>query len=216
MLSLIGKLTFACKVIPAGRIFLRRLLDTAHSVHDLETQFHIDHEALLDIEWWSRFSVNWNGKALFLEARWIPAHHLQLYTDASTMIGFDAYWNGAWFSQPRPQHLMNIKELYANVMVCEVWGRQWKGKRLLFHCDNQAIVQVWESGLSRSSKLMCLVRALLFVATRHNFHVFICHIPGITNSIADSLPRMQMQRFMSLASGANPLTTPTPANLTLS
>ena len=31
LLSLIGKLAFACKAIPAGRIFLRRLLDTAHS-----------------------------------------------------------------------------------------------------------------------------------------------------------------------------------------
>ena len=51
MLSLIGKLSFACKlVIPAGRIFLRRLLDTAHSVHDLDTKFHIDNEALLDIK----------------------------------------------------------------------------------------------------------------------------------------------------------------------
>ena len=31
LLSLIGKLAFACKVIPVGRIFLWRLLDTAHS-----------------------------------------------------------------------------------------------------------------------------------------------------------------------------------------
>ncbi len=36
LLSLIGKLSFATKVIPAGRIFLRRLLDLAHSVPHLE------------------------------------------------------------------------------------------------------------------------------------------------------------------------------------
>ena len=35
LLSLIGKLSFACKVIPAGRIFLSRLLDTAHSIDEL-------------------------------------------------------------------------------------------------------------------------------------------------------------------------------------
>ena len=116
---------------PSRTNFLHRLLDTAHSVHDLETQLHIDHEALFDIEWWSRFSVNWNGKALFLEARWTPAHHLQLYTDASSTIGFGAYCNGAWFSQPCPQQPINNsiewKELYAIVMACEVWGPQWRG-----------------------------------------------------------------------------------------
>ena len=36
LLSLIGKLSFATKVIPAGRIFLARLLDLAHSVTSLE------------------------------------------------------------------------------------------------------------------------------------------------------------------------------------
>ena len=36
---IIGKLAFTCKVIPAGRIFLRRLLDTTHSVDQLEHKF---------------------------------------------------------------------------------------------------------------------------------------------------------------------------------
>ena len=31
--SIIGKLSFACKVVPAGRIFLRRLIDLAATVH---------------------------------------------------------------------------------------------------------------------------------------------------------------------------------------
>ena len=55
LLSLIGKLAFTCKVIPAGRIFLRRLLDTAHSVDQLEHKIHIDDEALQDILWWQQF-----------------------------------------------------------------------------------------------------------------------------------------------------------------
>ena len=61
LLSLIGKLAFACKVIPAGRIFLRRLLDTAHSVEDLERKLPINSEALQDIIWWLKFAATWNG-----------------------------------------------------------------------------------------------------------------------------------------------------------
>ena len=220
LLLLTGKLSFTCKVIPAGRIFIRRLLDTAHSVHDPESLFSIDSEVVQDIDWWLKFSASWNGKAFWLDPICTLAHHLQLYTDTSSTIGFGAYWNRAWFSQPWPHSLMSKpiewKELYAIVMACEVWGKHWSGKRLLFHCDNQAIVHVWESGLSRSSSLMCLVRALFFVAARCNFHVLIAHIPGIENSIADSPSRMQLQRFRSLAPMADLLPTLTPANLNLS
>ena len=215
LLSLIGKLAFACKVIPAGRIFLRRLLDTAHSVDQLEHNIHVDNEALQDILWWQRFSSSWNGKSIFLEPNWTPAHSLHLYTDASSKVGFGAYWNGAWFSHNWPEHMqsksIDWKELYAIVMACEVWGEKWSSKRILFHCDNQAIVQVWQSGLSRSTDL---VRALFFVAARHNFHVLICHIPGIDNSIADALSRMQLKRFRSLAPTADDNPTPTPVSLT--
>ena len=219
LLSLIGKLAFACKVIPAGRIFLRRLLDTAHSTDKLDGNISIHSEALKDINWWLTFSSSGNGKAMFLNPHWTPAHHLHLYTDASSTIGFGAYWNGALFNQHWPQQLqcksIDWKELYAIVMACNVWGQYWCRKRILFHCDNQSIVQVWESGLSRSSDLMHLVRALFFIAARHNFHVMICHIPGIDNSIADALSRMQLTRFRSLAPDANDHPTPTPASLTL-
>ena len=50
LLSLIGKLAFACKVIPAGRIFLRRLLDTAHSVVGFEKQVPITEDTIKDVE----------------------------------------------------------------------------------------------------------------------------------------------------------------------
>ena len=85
LLSLIGKLSFACKVVAAGhtRMFLRRLLNMAHSVQRLDNQVHITSDALLDIEWWLRFASSWNGKAFFLDPDWIPPDQFQLYTDAS-------------------------------------------------------------------------------------------------------------------------------------
>ena len=63
LLLFIGKLSFAAKVIPAGRILLHQLLDIAHSVDKLEKKFSVDQEALQDIEWWLKLSANWNGKA---------------------------------------------------------------------------------------------------------------------------------------------------------
>ena len=81
---IIGKLSFACKVVPAGRIFLRWLLDLAHSVHHYHEEVYINEEALLDIQWWLSFASQWNGKAFFLEPSWTPPEEFQLYTDASS------------------------------------------------------------------------------------------------------------------------------------
>ena len=219
LLSLIGKLAFASKVIPAGRIFLRRLLDTAHSVDSLEKHIPLTDDTIKDVEWWLKFASQWNGIAFFLDPAWTPAHQFQLFTDAAGNLGYGAYWNGWWFSQPWPAHLssrsIEWKELYAVVMACETWGEQWSGKRLLFHCDNEAVVHVWKSGRSRCPDLMDLVRALFYVAAHNNFNVLIRHIPGVDNSIADALSRLQMSRFRSLAPHANPLPSHTPVELTL-
>ena len=215
LLSLIGKLSFACKVVPAGRIFLRCLLDLAHLVHHYNEAVHISKEALLDIEWWLDFAIQWNRKAFFLEPNWTPPAEFQLYTDASSTIGYGAYWARAWLCETWPPMLANKsiywKELYAIVVACTMWGEQWAGKRVLFHCDNQAVTNIWDSGLSRSAGLMKLVCSL-FLGCKTNFHVLIKHIAGSDNSIADS---MQMERFQELAPQAAPTATPIPVSLIL-
>ncbi len=99
LLSLIGKLSFATKVIPAGRIFLRRLLDLAHSVPSLETRLQISMDSALDINWWLTFASTWNGTAFFVEPRW---SRMELYTDASSEVGYGAYWGGHWLQQRWP------------------------------------------------------------------------------------------------------------------
>jgi len=54
-LSLIGKLSFACKVVPAGRIFLRRMTDLSTKVIRLHHRIRIIIYAHLDMQWWLDF-----------------------------------------------------------------------------------------------------------------------------------------------------------------
>jgi len=69
LLSLLGKLSFACKVIPAGRIFLRCLTT----------------EACLGLDWWLAFLPTWSGTSYILESNY-----------ASGTLGWGAYWAGHW------------------------------------------------------------------------------------------------------------------------
>ena len=49
LLSLIGKLSFACKVLPAGRIFLRRLIDLSTKVQKMHHHIRLIADARLDL-----------------------------------------------------------------------------------------------------------------------------------------------------------------------
>ena len=65
LLSLIGVLSFACKVARPGRIFLRRLIDLSMTVSALAHHISLTAAARADIAWWVEFLPSWNGRAFF-------------------------------------------------------------------------------------------------------------------------------------------------------
>ena len=73
LLSLIGKLSFTCKILPAGRIFLRRLIDLSTTVEQLHHHIRLTTDARLDIRWWLDFLPKWSGKTLILENHLTPS-----------------------------------------------------------------------------------------------------------------------------------------------
>ncbi len=207
LLSLIGKLSFACKVVPAGRIFLRRLIDLSTTVTPLHHHVTMDEAARLDIQWWHDFLPTWSGTSLFLDTYWTKAPDIELYTDASSTIGFGAYWAGRWFNghwtASQDQHSITWKELFAIVVAAATWGNLWSRRKILFHCDNEAVVSIWRKGSSRAKDVMVLVRTLYFTAAHNNFNIAVTHIAGANNRIADALSRFSLQAFQELAPNAN-------------
>ena len=132
---------------------------------------------------------------------------MHLFTDAAGSDGWGAYWSGHWLQAhwTPTQQSMDItwKELYAIVIAVHTWGPSWQRQRILFHCDNQAVVDIWKKGSTRAPQTMALVHLLYFCAAYHNLNVCIVHVPGVCNDIADSLSHFQMVRFRKLASQAN-------------
>ena len=88
LLSLIGVLSFAAKAVPAGRLFLLRLITLSTKVYELH--HHIRGTRA------RTFLPSWNGRSSFIDARTITATELQLYTDASGKLGCGAYYQGEW------------------------------------------------------------------------------------------------------------------------
>ena len=90
LLSLIGKLSFACKVVPAGRIFLCRMIDLSCSVSRIHHHIRLTKEAHLDMYWWLNFLPQWSGTSCILETKWTTTISMNLYTDASGTLGWGA------------------------------------------------------------------------------------------------------------------------------
>ena len=109
------------------------------------------------------------------------------------------------------------KELYAVVCAVNTWGHNWARKKILFHCDNNTVVSIWNKGSTRCREIMTLVCMLHFCAAHYNMHVMITHITGTDNCIADAISCFQMDRFRSLTPYGNPhadwtiLALPTPS-----
>ena len=217
LLSLIGTLSFAAKVVPTGRTFLRRMIDLSSSVASLDEVIPLSGDFMLDLQWWQEFATPWNGRSFFLLPDWTPSPHLQLFTDSSGTIGFGAYCQGEWFngrwSTAQLERSIQWKELYPIVLAAAVWGEQWRTLRIRLLCDNQAIVHCLVSGSSRCPHVMSLLRTLFLLAARYNFTVSAQHIAGTHNVIADSLSRFRMQVFWSHAPQASPQPTPLPHSL---
>ena len=203
-----GVLSFASKCIPASRLFTRRL------VQELRMKFTgsrpVTKSMQLDIQWWLTFLPKWNGTASFLQPNWDHPEVMQLYTDASRTHGFGAFYNGRWFNGRWPTWIQRVKapieylEMIPILLVLLVWGREFRCRKVRFHCDNEGATFAWENYRSSNPVVLDLMRRMVAVAAEHNFTLTLKHIRGVNNSTADALSRFQMQRFRSLAPSSAP------------
>jgi hypothetical protein len=208
LLQLLGHFNFATRVILPGRAFMSYLISLSTTVKELHYFVHLNQECRNDLKMWLTFLADWNGITLFYDRFLSSNADLQLFTDAASNSGFGGYFDGEWFSEPWPEDLMRhtdgnmsmaFMELYPIVVAAILWGNVWKGKRIQFMCDNEAVVNIIQKGRSKETYIMKLMRRLVMCSVQNNFVIYSKHVPGVFNEIADALSRFQFQRFRNLA-----------------
>jgi len=108
---------------------------------------------------------------------------------ASMSLDTSAEWNG---------HC--VERIVCNYASSPHMGLLLVQAKILVHCDNQTVVDIWNRvctlyhGFGSFFVLLCF---------KYKINVCVIHIPGVCNEIADSLSRFQMKRFRKLASGTN-------------
>ncbi|KAM9330287.1 uncharacterized protein PAF06_011605 [Gastrophryne carolinensis] len=204
--SVLGKLNFACKVLPMGRVFSRRLSLATAGVKEAHHFIRLTGGLKEDLRMWVSFLSSFNGLVYWLD----PVREnreVGLFTDAAGSTGFGAYFAGRWCAAPWPERVRSssdirnlaLLELFPVVVALALWGEDLQNKSVLFHSDNMAVVSAINVQTASSPPVVKLLRQLVLSCLQYNILFRAVHVPGVANGITDALSRFQMDRFRELA-----------------
>ena len=105
---------------------------------------------------------------------------------------------GAW---PVEWTSFNIAflEFYPIVLSLSLWGDEMRNRCILFFTDNESSVHVINKQSCRDKQLMIFVRKLVLICLKHNILFKAKHVPSSKNCLADSLSRLQLEKFFQSA-----------------
>ena len=213
--SLIGLLNHACKVVRAGRSFLRRMIDLLHERSNelTSTPIRLNRSFRSDLAWWACFVERWNGISFLHPVETLPIRRVA--SDASGHWGCGAWSGDEWFqwqwSATTGPLQIAVKEMIPVVLGCAIWGHAWAGCRIIWRCDNQAVVACLGSRTSRDPTLMHLIRNIVFLEAYGGFHIQAEYIDTHANHVADDLSRNRLSSFFLKVPNASRLPSLPPA-----
>ena len=200
--SLCGMLNFASGIITPARAFNRRLYDLGIGLEKSYYRIKVTKEVKQDLLVWQKFLHNYNSKTFLLDYIWLTNDHLQLYTDASSTIGFGGVFGSKWFyGLWHPDCLrLNIAllEYYPICLALHLWGPVLANKCITINSDNMAVVYIINSCTSKDKTIMKLVRRFVYLAMHYNILIRAKHLPGILNSCCDFLSRDQVPKALAI------------------
>lgn len=194
LLSLLGRLNWASRVVRGGRTFLRRLIDLSMRLKKNHHRIWLNAEAKADIMWWVNCMDMFHGNTRFIDDMRPPVDKLS--TDASRVSGGGA-WGRDWFHINfgidfpgfKDSHI-NTLELLTVLVAARRWGHAWGGTHIRILCDNTSACNAINKGTSRSPEFMRCLRELFWLSVLNNFRVTATHIKGSLNNTADMISRL--------------------------
>ena len=208
LLSLVGKFTFAARVVRTGKAFISRLLHLAKSARGLHHYVKLNQEARADLTWWYKCISTHNGVSYYAPT-WDVDNVAHIYTDASN-VGMGGFYGSQWFGlaytatmAPLLQRSINWREFHVAVTALATWAPELKGKSVIFHIDNQVVCYILNSLYSPVQELMVFTRAWCLLIERYNITAAVVYINTDVNKDADDLSRLKFSEFKARNPSAN-------------
>ena len=213
ILSLVGTLQHATKVVRPGRAFVSRMYSTAAKLRQMHFTTRLNKSFRSDLLWWHTFIQSWNGFSIL---RHPAVSHPDVYaqTDASGVWGCAAVLGPQWLQWQWPREWQDIgimaKELVPIIFTCIVWGSGLSKHHINFQCDNANLVIAINKGSSKDKFVMHLLRSLSFFVAHFDIYLTATHLPGVINVTADHLSRGNLQQAFQATPTLSPVRTVIP------
>ena len=207
ILSVLGHLNFACRVVRHGRTFIASLIKLSCQRKELYHYISLTQEVREDLLMWEIFLQDWNGVSMFHDINTTSTMELQIFTDSSSSFGFGGvnkdnreYFYSEWrgHSIPVGEHAMSYRELYPIVIATMLWSERMRNKRIVFMCDNEGTVAIINKGRSKCPDINVLMRKLTVLADKFNFLFTGQWLSTKVNLEADALSRGHISMFQEL------------------
>ena len=195
--SLLGKLNFIAACVKPSRIFVSRLLIWLRSIYSSSEFDHlIPLSVKKDLIWWNRFLPLYNGISLMEYENWSKPD--AIFSSDSSLTACGGFWKGCYFHAEFPESILRHEfhisalEIFSIIICLKLWGRKFKGHRIVVFCDNQSVCQIINSGKSKSEILQDSLREICFIASCYEFELRAQHLSSRENRISDILSRWHL------------------------
>ena len=186
--QLAGRAQFLYLAIPAARFYLRELHNVIGTKLSWNGQVKITRQLKRDLEWWRSVPRQQNGRPIFS-----PVDTAYIHCDSSSygwgaVLNDDVTAKGIWTTPDREEHI-TYKELKAVRFAVQSFLPRLRGRRVLLHEDNQAVVRILTTLTSRSPALMNELRKLWYLLDTNDIIIRPRYIQSAANIWADRLSR---------------------------
>ena len=195
--EIVGKLNFVASCVRPGRLFIARLLEFLRGLPKVG-QYEVTEEFRKDLLWWKKFLPTYNGVSMMALEEWSRPD--EIFASDACLEGCGGWFpeKGEYFHAQFPEGIkrqelsINGLELLTIVVAVKIWGKHWKGKRIVVQCDNEASVWCLNQGKADNSFLLACLREIEMCAATREFEIRGNWISGISNRIPDALSRWDL------------------------
>ena len=214
--SLIGKLSFAAKVLPGARPFMRSMIDNLHHHKKRSLPIKLTSSFKQDVQFWLDNINNWNGKQIWRSTKNDPI----VFASDASLEGFGFHLlsspqhsplnnlthplsvGSGFYGSYHPSH-SHLHSTHKQISFCEMlavlaaaitYSPFLNNQNVVFLVDNNTDVAIINKQSTKSDLLKQLLRQLFQLSVKYNFNLCAQHIPGSKNVIADFLSRPTLHK----------------------
>ncbi|XP_073419122.1 uncharacterized protein [Dendrobates tinctorius] len=211
MQSLLGLLNFACRVMPVGRAFSRRLSLATKGIAQPGHRIRINRSMKADLTVWKTFLETYNGHTCVMSHEMLN-NALGLLVGADLTNGFVAIYCNQWCKSRWPVPWTSttwgsnpvLLEIFAIVTSVELWGEKLKNANIRFLIKNPGSAKCLNSMSSSSPPILALLRRLALLCLRHNIWCRARVTSTVDDKMVNSLLSSDWQAFKVFLPNAEP------------